>query len=174
MTTWTVVSGGLVIGLVLMPLPAILWPRRAGYYYLRYHLSRRGIRTREIPPACLREFVADAFHYSRTVATAPTRPGSIESRIADFEFERMLRIHCFVVHALFTGRTATDDHAHVRELVRSELLRAGIRPSVDGSDRQRIEQEVRAGRSWDRHRAILSRYELPQRLPRSVIGQLTQ
>jgi hypothetical protein len=174
MTTWAAVSGGLVIGLVLMPLPAVLWPRRAGYYYLRYHLSRRGIRTREIPPACLREFVADAFHYSRTVASRPSRPGSIEPRIPDFEFERMLRMHCFVVHALFTGRTAADDHAHLRELIRTEMLRAGLSPSVDAADRQRIENEVHAGRGWDRHRAILSRYDLPQPLARSAMGQLTQ
>jgi hypothetical protein len=173
MSTGAAVSA-VVLGFVLMPLPAVLWPKKVGHYYLRYHLSRRGIRSKDVPHACLREFVDDAFHYSRAVSTPPSRPGTSEPRIPDFEFERMLRIHCGVVHALLTGRAAAhvDDKAVTRPLIRSEMLRAGTRES-DVAECQRIESEVRTGKSWDRHRAILSRYDLPQPMSRTGVGQLT-
>jgi hypothetical protein len=173
MSTGAAVSAVVLTGFVLMPLPAVLWPKRVGHYYLRYHLSRRGVRVRHIPHACIREFVDDAFHYSRAVSTPPSRPGAIEPRIPDFEFERMLRIHCCVVHALLTGRAAAnvDDETVTRPLIRSEMLRAGIKTS-DVADCQRIEHEVGTGRSWDRHRAILSRHDLPQPMPRTPDGQL--
>ena len=175
MSVGAAVSGALVAGFVLMPLPAILWPRRAGYRYLRYHLSRKGIRATQIPRECLHEFVNDALQYSRAVAVPASRPGRFEPCLPDFEFERMLRIHSFVVHALLSGRTAADMHgkAPMRELIRSEMLRAGINSSEDAAASQRIEHEVRTGRSWDRHRAILSRYDLPQPAARTPVGQVT-
>jgi hypothetical protein len=120
--------------------------------------------------------VSDAFHYSRTVAIPAARPGTHEARLPDFEFERMLRIHSFVVHALLTGRTAAemDGQSPMRELIRSEMLRAGVKSSDDVAACQRIEHECRTGKSWDRHRAILSRYDLPQPVSRTAIGQVTQ
>ena len=164
MSTAVVVSAVVLMGFVLMPLPAVLWPKRVGHYYLRYRLSRRGVRSRDIPHACTGEFVDDAFHYSRKVTSPPSRPGASEPRIPDFEFERMLRIHCCVVHALLTGRTAADvdEKTVTRGLIRSEMLRAGIN-AADVADCQRIENEARTGKSWDRHRAVLSRYDLPHR-----------
>lgn len=176
MRTWVAVSQAVLVGFVLMPLPAILWPRRAGYHYLRFHLSRKGIRGRQIPRECLHEFVNDALQYSRAVAVPAARPGRFEPRLSEFEFERMLRIHCFVVHALLTGRTAADMHGKrpMRELIRSEMLRAGVNSSDDAAACQRIEHEAHSGRSWDRHRAILSRYDLPQPVARTAVGQVTQ
>jgi hypothetical protein len=155
----------LLIIIVGLHVGALLWPKRAGYHYLRYDLSKRGIRIRQIPPACLHEFVDDALHYARTVSAAVARSGKGEHRISYVEFERMLRIHSFVVHALLTGRTAAEldpfvDRTMMRELIRSEVLRAGCNPSADVSDRRRIEAEVHAGKCWDRHRSILCRHDL--------------
>lgn len=53
------------------------------------------------------------------------------------------------------------DEALMRELIRSEMLRAGAEPSGDPVERERIESGVRAGGSWARYRAILGRYHLP-------------
>jgi hypothetical protein len=188
MTAWTAVGEGLVIAFVLMPVPAILWPRRAGYHYLRYHLSRRGVHRKEIPRACIHEFVDDALTYARDVSPLGPAARHSERRIPDFEFERMLRIHSFVIHAVLTGRTAADVHAEEQvntarsmrgkaltlELIRSEMLRAGIERTVDVAGCQRIENEVRTGKSWERHRVILSRHQLPQPVSTGSIGQLTQ
>ena len=176
MRTWAAVCEGLLLAIVLMHAATRLWPKRAGCHYLRYELSRRGIRIEEIPPGCIREFVDDAHDYARSVGTP--------RRVPHFEFERMLRVHSFVMHAVLTGRTAGQvhavetikaaDRAVVQELIRSEMLRAGVDPSGDAAECQRIENECRAGKSWERHRTILGRYELPAPISQNAIGELTQ
>ena len=167
MNNWAAVLAGLLILMVLMHVAARLWPKRVGYRYLRYNLARRGIRSAQIPPECIRAFVDEAYDYSCAVSAPASR-----GRIAHFEFERMLRIHSFVIHSLMTGRINTEedggaqgveDEALMQELIRSEMLRAGVEPFGDCADRERIEKEVRAGGSWARYRVILGRYDL--RLP---------
>jgi hypothetical protein len=171
MKTWSVVSEVLLIGFVFMHAAARLWPKAAGYYYLRYDLSRRGIRIKEIPPECLRDFVVDALEYARAVSSPASRPGATGRTVAHFEFERMLRVHSVVVHALLTGRTAAEvDAVEVRQLTRCEMRRAGVNPSSNAVACQLIENEVRTGKSWDRHRAILCRYDLPTPLARTAVG----
>jgi len=197
MNTWVAVSEGLLAALFLMHAAARLWPKSAGYHYLRYNLSRRGIT--QIPPECIREFVDDAHDYACAVCTSRGIPG----RIPHFEFERMLRVHSFVIHALLTGRTAAEMHAAekgstsegiqtsdprspsksgpssseamlMRELIRCEMLRAGVDPVVDAAEGQRIVKEVRRGTSWDRHRAILFRHQLLTPIAGDAIGELSQ
>lgn len=170
MNNWAAVLAGLLILMVLMHLAARLWPKRAGYRYLKYNLARRGIRTAQIPPDCIRAFVDEAYDYARLVCTPAAGVPRAAARVDHFEFERMLRIHCFVIHSLLTGRMggAADgsvpvagDEVQMRELIRSEMLRAGVEPFGDPAHCQRIESEVRAGGSWARYRAILGRYDLP-------------
>ena len=169
MKTWAAVSEALLIGVVSIHAAALLWPKRAGYYYLRYDLSRRGIQIKGIPPECIRDFVDDALDYARTVSAPASRPAETLRTLVYFEFERMLRNHSCVVHALLTGRTAAEVDA-IGELIRCEMLRAGVNPSGNTADCQRIENEVRTGMSWDRHRAILCRYDLPTPVSRVAIG----
>jgi hypothetical protein len=161
MKTWIVAGEVLLMGFVFMHAATRLWPKTAGYHYLRYDLSRRGIRIKEIPAECIRDFVGDALEYARTVCAPAAQSGATGRPIAYFEFERMLRNHSVVVHALLTGRTAVElDAVEMRELIRCEMRRAGVNPATDTAQCQLIESEARTGRSWDRHRAILCRYDL--------------
>lgn len=58
MNNWAAVLAGLLILMVLLHGAARLWPKRAGYHYLRYNLARRGIKTARIPPECIHAFVS--------------------------------------------------------------------------------------------------------------------
>jgi len=54
----------------------------------------------------------------------------------------------------------------IPELIRAEMLRAGTDACGDS---QSVEIEVRSGRCWARHRAILRRYDLPTPIVRDAI-----
>lgn len=165
MTAWIAGASVLLMAIVLMHAASLLWPKRAGSLYLRRNLSTRGIPVGQIPPACIGSFVDDAHQYARAVCAGASGSHGTPGRVPHFEFERMLRVHAFVIHALLTGRTsaaecAADDEPLIQEHIRSEMLRAGLDPYRDAAELQRFETEVRTGKSWLRQRALLDRYQL--------------
>jgi hypothetical protein len=173
MSTWAAVSEGLLTSFVLVQAAGYFWPKRAGYHYLKCELSRRGLRNTRIPGECIRDFVNDAYDYACLVCASSSRPGGPGGKVPHFEFQRMLRIHSWGIHAVLTPSTGArhdTDELLIQELLRSEMLRAAIEASGDAADRQRVENEVRSGKSWDRHRAILSRYDLPAPLAADAVG----
>ena len=109
MKTWAAVSEGVLVGIVFMHAATRLWPKTAGFHYLRYNLSRKGVRGSDIPPECVRELVDDAFNHAHGVCNPGPGPGKTEGRIHYFEFERMLRIHSSGVQAVLTGRSESWD-----------------------------------------------------------------
>ncbi len=146
MKTWVVVCEVLPMTVVLLHAAARLWPRRAGYYYLRYSLSRRGIQIKEIPSECIFALVEDALDHARTACASGSRPGATaDHTVPHVEFERMLRTHCVVVHALLTGTKTAE---------------------VNVVEKQRIGTDV----SWERQRTILCRYNLPVPASQIAIG----
>lgn len=145
MKSWAAVFVSLPILMVLLHLAARLWPKRAGYRYLRRRLARRGIETRQISPACIRALVDDAHDYATTACRQPSGTRGAAATVAHFEFERTLRLHACVVHALVTGKTAAE------------------------ADAEEADPE-----SWHRCRAILRRHDLPMPISHDAIVELSQ
>jgi hypothetical protein len=76
------------------------------------------------------------------------------------------------LHADSTSTSRSVAHEGLmRELIRSEILRAGLEPTGDVAHCHRLEREVRAGSSWARYRAILGRYDLPRSNARAAVGE---
>jgi hypothetical protein len=159
MNNWAALFAGLMVVIGLLHVAARLWPKRAGFHYLRLLLSRRGFDRTQIPPECIRAFVDDAYGYARIACAPGLRTRRAVGRIADFEFERVLCVQAFVIHAILTGK-AREEETLMRELIRSEMLRAGVEPFEDVASFATMQDEVRAGSCWDRYRAILRRYDL--------------
>lgn len=108
MSHWAAALTGLLLLIVLMHAAARLWPKRAGYRYLRHSLSRRGIKTAQIPSDCIWALVEDAHDYAHIVCAPDSQRGGTMGTILHFEFERTLRIYSVIIHAVMTGKVAAE------------------------------------------------------------------
>ena len=116
-----------------------LFQKTTGKSMLKKLLWAQQVDWRQIPNVCLDELVADAEQYAQAASSVERLEGVPKpNRLV--EYERMLRVHAFVVAALRKGKKASEIMAIAQEQLRASLERSLIKGTAIDMAKARAER----------------------------------